>query len=194
MHASLIAGPLRPDQLGEATRLYRERIIPTARREFRGYQGLYVMVDPTSGEGLTIGLYDSEADARQVESSGQFAQAVATLRALLTGPPSREVREVVFHDRRGAPRYARVTEGTLPPDQIPAEGGGAMAEAAARQPGYAGFLITADRASGRTTGMSFWEALEALEASDRAYYQPQVGQLTSSSPLRRRVFEVMAHD
>ena len=194
MHASLITGPLRPDQLGEAARLYGERIIPTARREFRGYQGMYVLTDPASGDGLVIALYDSEADARQVERGGQFAAAVATLRDLLAGQPSREVREVVFHDRGTAPRFARVTEATLPPEQIPAEGGGGMAEAAARQPGYAGFLVTVDRASGRMTGMSFWESSEALEASDRAYYQQQVGQLASASPPRRRVMEVTAHD
>ena len=59
MYASLITGPLRPDPSGEAARLYRERIIPTARRDFRGYRGMYVLTDPASREGLTIALYDT---------------------------------------------------------------------------------------------------------------------------------------
>ena len=197
MYASLVTGSVKPDQIDQATGIYRERVLPLA-REYRGFNGLYVLSDRASGRGLTIALYETEDDARGVETSGQFREAVAAFGEVLAGQPTREVREVAYHDSRGPARYARVTEAQLAPERLEQmlasgeAGGGGMAEAARQQPGYAGFLVTVDRASGQMTGMSFWESMEALEASDRAYYQPQVGQLaqgTAGQP-RRSVYEV----
>ncbi|MGN6696679.1 MAG: hypothetical protein ACTHMR_00845 [Thermomicrobiales bacterium] len=195
MYASLITRNLRPDGIDEALHIYREQIIPTARAQFQGFQGMYVLTDRASGQGLTIALYATEADARLVESRGQFGQAAVAFRELLTEPPVREVREVVFHDRRDSARFARVTDGTMTAEglaQAIPSGGGPMAEAAARQPGYAGFLVALDRASGQLTGMSFWDSMAALEASEHAYYQPQINQVASATPPRRRIFEVGA--
>jgi hypothetical protein len=42
--------------------------------------------------------------------------------------------------------------------------------------------------------MSFWASQAALEASEQAHYQLQVGQIASTSPPRRRVFEVSVYD
>lgn len=197
MYASLIDGSLRPDMIDEAIRRYREQIVPLARQQFQGFRGMYVLTDRASGQGLTIALYATEEDARLVETRGQFGEAVAALRDLIAGPPTRDVREVTFHDRAGTARYARVTDAAMDSaqlDQTTGGGGGAMAEAAAQQSGYAGFLITADRASGKVTGMSFWDSMEALEASEHAYYQPLTAEMQTTSPPRRRIFEVSVQE
>ncbi len=144
MYDSLITGSIRPDQVDQAIGIYRERIVPMA-RGWSGFRGIYVLTDRTSGRGLTIGLYETEEDARRVETSGQFQQAAAALGEVLAGPPTREVREVIYHDQRGQARYARVTEAALAPDQAAQVGNDtAMPEAAARQPGYAAFLVAVD--------------------------------------------------
>ena len=195
MYASLVTGQVKPDKIDQATGIYRDRIIPLA-REYQGFNGVYVLTDRASGHGLTIALYETEDAARRVETSGQFREAVAAFGEVLAGQPTREVREVTYHDQRGQARYARVTEAQLAPERLggllAGGGGGAMAEAAAQQPGYAGFLVLVDRASGKLTGMSFWESTEALEASDRAYYQPQIGQVAEAATgrPRRSVYEV----
>jgi heme-degrading monooxygenase HmoA len=192
MYASLITGPLQPDKIDQAIGLYRDRIIPLARQQYQGFGGMYVLTDRASGQGLTIALYETEADARRVESSGQFREAVAAFGAVLAGQPTREVREVTYHDRRGQARYARVTEAALAPEQAARLGEDtAMPEAAARQPGYAGFLVTVDRARGRLTGMSLWESMAALEASEQGYYRPAMTAAAGQfGQPRRSVYEV----
>jgi hypothetical protein len=127
VYAPPLDGSPRPDAIDEATPRYRARSIPAARARFRGFAGLDVLADRASGAGLVIALDASETDARRVETSGQFAEAVAALRDLLARPPTRAVREVVFHDRAGAARYARVTDAAMDAarlDQATAGGGG----------------------------------------------------------------------
>ncbi len=80
-----------------------------------------------------------------METSGQFREATAAFGELLAGPPTREVREVIYHDQRGQARYARVTEAALAPDQVArVSNDTAMPEAAAQQPSYAAFLVAVD--------------------------------------------------
>ena len=176
MYAALITGSIRPDQVDQAIDIYRERIVPMV-RGWSGFRGLYVLTDRASGRGLILALYETEEDARRVETSGQFQQATAAFGEALAGPPTREVREVIYHDQRGQARYARVTEAALAPDQLAQVGNDtSMPEAAAQQPGYAGFLITVDRAGGKLTGMSFWESQQALEVSEQGYYQRSIAE------------------
>ena len=191
MYASLVTGQVRPDQIDRAAGIYRERVLPLV-REYRGLSGLYVLADRASGRGLTIALYETEDDARRVETSGQFGELVAALGEVLAGPPTREVREVAYHDRRGQARFARATEADLAPEQAARLGEDtAMPEAAARQPGYAGFLVAVDHAGGTMTGMSFWESLEALEASEQGYYRRAMTEAASQfGQPRRSVYEV----
>ncbi len=192
MYASLITGSIQPDQVDQAIGVYRERIVPMA-RGWPGFRGLYVLTDRASGRGLTIGLYETEEDARRVETSGQFQQATAAFGEMMAGPPTREVREVIYHDQRGPARYARVTEAALAPDQVARVGNDtSMPEAAAQQPGYAGFLITVDRAGGKLTGLSFWESQQALEASEQGYYQRSIAESAGqfAGQPTRSIYEV----
>ena len=192
MYAALITGSIRPDQVDQAIGIYQERIVPMV-RAWSGFRGLYVLIDRASGRGLISVLYETEEDARRVETSGQFQQAAAAFGEMLAAPPTREVREVIYHDQRGPARYARVTEAALAPDQLAQVGNDtSMPEAAARQPGYAGFLITVDRAGGNLTGMSFWESQQALEASEQGYYQRTIAESAGrfAGQPTRSIYEV----
>ena len=192
MYAALITGSIRPDQVDQAIGIYQERIVPMV-RAWSGFRGLYVLIDRASGRGLISVLYETEEDARRVETSGQFQQAAAAFGEMLAAPPTREVREVIYHDQRGQARYARVTEAALEPDQVARVGDDtSMPEAAARQPGYAGFLIMVDRAGGNLTGMSFWESQQALEASEQGYYQRTIAESAGrfAGQPTRSIYEV----
>ena len=192
MYAALITGSIRPDQVDQAIGIYQERIVPMV-RAWSGFRGLYVLIDRASGRGLISVLYETEEDARRVETSGQFQQAAAAFGEMLAAPPTREVREVIYHDQRGPARYARVTEAALEPDQVARVGDDtSMPEAAAQQPGYAGFLVTVDRAGGKLTGMSFWESQQALEASEQGYYQRTIAESAGrfAGQPTRSIYEV----
>ncbi len=65
------------------------------------------------------------------------------------------------------------------------------------QQGYKGFVILADRGSGKVLGISFWESEADLEASDelgaRARSAAAESADSSSEPVRE-AFEVLFHE
>ena len=69
-----------------------------------------------------------------------------------------------------------------------------MVLAAGRQPGYAGFLLLADRAGNRVLGMSLWQSMAALEASEGGYYRERMAEAAGSfaGQPSRAVYEVAA--
>lgn len=93
MYASITNVNIRPDTAGEATRLWREEILPVT-RTLKGWKGAELFTNPQTGEGVAVNLYESEADVNTVESSGAFQQLMAKLAPLMTAPPVRKVYEV----------------------------------------------------------------------------------------------------
>jgi heme-degrading monooxygenase HmoA len=75
--------------------------------------------------------------------------------------------------------HARVTVAHPQPDRFE-EARAAVPEsflpAAREQPGYQGFLLLADRASGQLVGITFWESETAMQNSGGSggYYQQQM--------------------
>ena len=69
MYAAVTTAPVRPDKLAEARRFAREVILPFARRQ-PGFLGCLELLDPATGQTLSIMLYATEADARGLDSGG----------------------------------------------------------------------------------------------------------------------------
>jgi quinol monooxygenase YgiN len=93
MFASLITVSIRPDKADEATRIWREEIIPIT-RALSGWKGAELFTNPQTGEGVAVNFYETEADVSAVESSGQFQQLMGKIASLMTAPPVRKVLEV----------------------------------------------------------------------------------------------------
>jgi quinol monooxygenase YgiN len=93
MFASLITISIRPDKADEATRIWREEIIPIT-RTLSGWKGAELFTNPQTGEGVAVNFYETEADVSAVESSGQFQQLMGKIAPLMTAPPVRKVFEV----------------------------------------------------------------------------------------------------
>jgi len=79
--------------MGEAVRTYLGSVIPEM-REQRGFRGIFVLTDPETDEGCTIGLWETEDDACAFESSGNYQEQIARLGGVLAEPPVRKVFEV----------------------------------------------------------------------------------------------------
>ena len=52
------------------------------------------MTDHETGEGYTVGLWETEGDAEAFESSGNYQKQIAKLGGLLAEPPIRKIYEV----------------------------------------------------------------------------------------------------
>src|SRR5262245_8296713 len=86
MYARVTTVPIQRDKISEATSIYQNDILPIISGT-QGCQGAYLLVDPTSGNGMSITMWDNPANAQAYESSGTYQQLVAKLAQYFAGPP-----------------------------------------------------------------------------------------------------------
>ena len=96
MYAAVTTVPIRPDRVEEARRFAREVMLPFARQQ-PGFLGCLELLDPATGQTLSIMLYATEADARCLDTGGDnYQRMVAQARNLVAGTFVRAVYEVVI--------------------------------------------------------------------------------------------------
>ncbi len=96
MFARLTIVQIKKDRLDEANKLFAESVIPAAKQQ-QGYIALYLLTDRTTGKGISVGFWESEADAMANEQSGYYQEQVGKFKDLMTAPPVREGYEVSVH-------------------------------------------------------------------------------------------------
>ena len=89
MFARVITVHAQPGKIDEAATLYRDSIIPAARQQ-KGFNAAMLLTDPVTGKGISITLWETEADQKASEASGYLAQQLGKIVPLLAGPPVRE--------------------------------------------------------------------------------------------------------
>jgi heme-degrading monooxygenase HmoA len=87
MHARVTTVQLRPDTLDASIGLYQQEILPVIKAQ-PGNQGIYLFTDRTTGNGVSITLWTSEADAQAYETTGTYRQLVAKLAPNFAAPPT----------------------------------------------------------------------------------------------------------
>ena len=93
MFARLTIIQVNIKRIDEATKLYKESVIPAAKSQ-KGYRGIYLLTDRKTGKGISIAFWDSEKDAIANEQSGYYKEQVGKFKDLLTATPVREGYEV----------------------------------------------------------------------------------------------------
>jgi heme-degrading monooxygenase HmoA len=93
MFARLTIVQGKPDKIDEMIQIYEESVVPAAKSQ-KGYQGAYMLVDRSTGKGVSISLWDSEEDARANEQSGYYQEQVGKFKDFFTAPPVQEGYEV----------------------------------------------------------------------------------------------------
>jgi heme-degrading monooxygenase HmoA len=93
VHARVVSMEMLPINVGEAVRIYQDRVLPAA-REQEGFRGALMLTDPDTGEGLSISLWNSEDDMYASEASGFYHRKLSELDALIISTPIRKHYEV----------------------------------------------------------------------------------------------------
>jgi heme-degrading monooxygenase HmoA len=93
LHARVVSMETLPINVGEAVRIYQDRVLPAA-REQEGFRGAFMLTDQDTGEGLSISLWDSEEDMHASEASGFYHRKLNELDALFISTPVRKHYEV----------------------------------------------------------------------------------------------------
>lgn len=93
MYARVTTVSVQPDKVAETTRIYNESILPSVKAA-NGNRGVFLLIDSTSGKGMSITLWNSEADGQTYDSSGSYREQVAKVSQFFSAPPSLATYEV----------------------------------------------------------------------------------------------------
>lgn len=97
MYARLTFVQLHSDKMQEGIDLYANSVVPAARQQ-AGSQGAWLLVDRGTGKGVSISLWNTEADMQAGEASGYYQQQLGKFGPLMAAPPVREIYEVAVKD------------------------------------------------------------------------------------------------
>lgn len=96
MHARITAVAIHKDKIHEATRIFHDSILPSVSGH-KGFLGAYLLTDAEAGDGVSITMWDSEADGKAYEASGAYKEQVDKLRALFNSAPTLKSYTVSAH-------------------------------------------------------------------------------------------------
>ena len=85
------------ESFDEMVKLYSESVVPAAKSQ-KGYLGILLLTDRTTGKAISIALWESEEDAIANEKSGYYQEQVAKFKEYFTAAPVREGYEVSVKD------------------------------------------------------------------------------------------------
>jgi hypothetical protein len=93
MHVRIITAQIQHDRIDEASRLYREALMPAARQQ-QGFKGGWLLLDYHTGKGLAVLLWETETDLKTAEANHLLQQQIAQVAQTFVSTPVREIYEV----------------------------------------------------------------------------------------------------
>ncbi len=93
MFARVTFTAVQPSKFDEAVKLNRDSIMPAAKK-LKGFKAFYGLTNRDTGKGITISMWETEADMKAAESSGFYREQLAKAAPLLAGPATMEHYEV----------------------------------------------------------------------------------------------------
>jgi len=96
-YARLTTIQAKIESFDEMVKLFSESIVPAAKSQ-KGYLGILLLTDRTTGKAISISIWESEEDVIANEKSGYYQEQVAKFIGYFTAPPVREGYEVSVKD------------------------------------------------------------------------------------------------
>jgi heme-degrading monooxygenase HmoA len=92
MHARVTIATAQPGKIDEAIKMVRDSVLPAAKKQ-KGFKRFFFLTDRAAGKGMTVTLWNTEADMTAGES-GYYRESIAKLGSLMAGSPTMEHYEV----------------------------------------------------------------------------------------------------
>lgn len=93
MFARVTSVSVQPDKVAEVTRVYNESILPAV-KSAKGNRAVYLLIDASSGKGMSVTIWDSQADGEAYDTSGSYREQVAKVAPFFSAAPSLATYEV----------------------------------------------------------------------------------------------------
>jgi len=192
MHARWASLQVKPGRIDEFVRIFRDSMLPPAKAQ-KGFRGVFMLTNRDSGKAVGASLWESEADARAVEtSSGSFGAQADHVRDIIDDVPVMEYYEISVGAStlaRGGAKHARVNYRQIQPDKmdevIRTYRDSVQPVVIARK-GCAGTVVLTDASTGNLVAISLWESEADMMASE----PPGNVDAIAGGPPVREVFEV----
>ena len=97
MFARLLRFQTKIDRIDEASKLFKESVIPLCKNQ-KGYKGSLFLADRETAQCIPITLWESEEDMMATEHSRFFQEQLVKFMNFFIGPPIRETYEVLGQD------------------------------------------------------------------------------------------------
>jgi heme-degrading monooxygenase HmoA len=94
MYARVFKIQVDTNRIDDGIEIYEDGYVPEAMQQL-GFRGAILLGDRTTGKGMAISMWESEADARATEQSGFVQQVLGRFTELFTEPPSMEGYEIM---------------------------------------------------------------------------------------------------
>lgn len=93
MKANVATVQLQPGKFDEAARIYRDVVIPDIKQQ-QGFKAAFLLTDPSTGQGVSITMWETEADLKAAVASSSHQAHLAEFARVFAGPPSQVLYEV----------------------------------------------------------------------------------------------------
>ena len=96
MYARTVTIQIQLDKHDEAVSIFQNSVIPAAKQQ-KGFISVMLLTDPTTGKGMSVSVWESEADLKATEASSYFQEQLAKFGGVFAGTPVRHAYEVSVH-------------------------------------------------------------------------------------------------
>ena len=86
MHCRAVTVQIQTGKTQEAIDIYKDSVLPAAKQQ-KGFGGAYLMTDAATGKGLSITVWESQADMEAGEASGYYQEQIAKFGSVFVGTP-----------------------------------------------------------------------------------------------------------
>jgi len=94
MFARITYSQLVSGTTDKALDVWKEKVGP-ALKQAKGFQGAYVIGDPDTGKGVTVTLWETEADMKATDAT--MPQTLALFEGMFASQPDQESMEVLYN-------------------------------------------------------------------------------------------------
>jgi hypothetical protein len=97
MYASVTSGQIQQGQIDEYVKIWEEQIMPEV-KNLAGIVNAYFCINRETHKGITLAIYETEADATATQTSGKYRALLSQLAPMLVMDTiTREGYEVRLH-------------------------------------------------------------------------------------------------
>jgi heme-degrading monooxygenase HmoA len=98
MYARVTTAQIEPKDIEEAVEIYRESVVPAAKKQ-KGFVAISLMINPETGDILSIGYWNSEEDCIATEKNLFYQEHVAKFIPYYVKHPIRDGYEVLIQEK-----------------------------------------------------------------------------------------------